>query len=278
MEIKKFSSFLKEDIITEASFSIGHLERAIELLASIGSKYAKAKFGRVNYAPWGIQDFTKSDGTTGTGILFMNAEGEKLRIGYAEIVGFNKKKSQEINFIDYWDSGNFNLGKPTRSVACYPNYNIVHIAKDVMNFAITGTLPDKEILGEDSQVISEIKASEKMYDYFRSLGVTEKEIKEKSAYKIQKELIASGKWNDDEYRGFKSVKTTEKNSVQISIKSATKALQERPYSDPKYVFDDIVDLATIVAKGHQNSLIIAGQAGVGKCVYSEMELEITGLD
>ena len=277
MNIKGFKNFLQEDVenITEAKFSIEKIGKAIDLIASIGSKYASAKFGAVTFKPWAIMDFKKSDGTEGTGKFFMNSAGEKLRIGYANVPGL-KSERMEINSIDYWSANNFNLGEPTRSVVCYPHYNVVNIAREVMEYAITGKMPKEENLSEE--LIYEMKASQKLLDYFEFKGVSKADIKSKTAYLIKKDLTKSGLWDEDEYRGFKNVDKKETNSVQLSIKASAKALSERPFSDPEYVFDDIIDLTTIVAKGHQNSLIIAGQAGVGKCVYAEMELEITGLD
>ena len=83
----------------------------------------------------------------GTGKLYMNNAGEKLRIGYAKAKGM-KSKRMEINSVDYWSQNNFDLGKPTRSVVAYPDNNIVDIARDLLKYAVTGNQDPIEKLAE----------------------------------------------------------------------------------------------------------------------------------
>ena len=116
--MKNFKLVVNEDsLLSEAKFSVEKIDKVIDLLASLASKYAKGKFSRVEWKEWGVQDFVKSDGTKGTGILFMNKGGERIRIGYAQTRSM-KKARMEVNAIDYWDSTNKSFDKCTRSVVC----------------------------------------------------------------------------------------------------------------------------------------------------------------
>jgi len=74
--------------------------------------------------------------------------------------------------------------------------------------------------------------------------------------------------------GFKVQKAvSETNSTGATIKEATKLLEQRKLADPDVVFDDIEKLTKVVALGLQNSLIVAGMAGIGKTFHVEKTMK-----
>lgn len=264
---------INPEVLEEAKFNIDNLDRVTVLLAKLAGKIAKAPFGKVRFESWGDMDYRKKDGTIGSGKFFMNKAGEKLRIGYSKTKGIDSR-SVEINSIDFWDSNNFNLEEPTRSIVCYPHYNIVDIAKDAMTYAVTGESPSSR-LTEDR--LDEMRSSKKFTAYALSKGVSQSELDSKTPYLVQKQMKKDGLWIEEEYKGFKTVSRQETNSAGGSMRSATKALKERKFADPDVVFSDIEDLVSVVASGHQNSLIVAGMAGIGKTYHVETKMkEILG--
>jgi hypothetical protein len=287
-KLKSFIQFVNESkpgLLNEATFNIKDAQQVADLLAKIASKRTGADFKRLTMLP-GLDtdtvDFTKADGTTGTGYMYVNKNGERLRIGMAQPK--EMKKSQfELNSIDFWDKSNTDFfGQPTRSAVAQPNMNIVNVVKSMLDYVITGQLP---VLAE-SKIESLSRSNRLIVE-----GVDANDPRLENPYvkyavevlgadiEIFKTGVAPGMWREyakkvpgfkmDEFKewqaGFKAVANKETNTMSAGAKKVDAELAKVKYADINYVFDDIEKLAVLVGTKAANSLIITGaQGGTGK--------------
>lgn len=90
-------------------------------------------------------------------------------------------------------------------------------------------------------------------------------------------------FDQDEYRSFQKkpagrAEPSEQKATARGVAEANapaKPANARPFSDPNVIFNDIEKLSKVVASAAQNSLIIAGDSGVGKTYHVEKSLNET---
>jgi hypothetical protein len=259
-------SFL--DHLDEVKFSSKRINSVLTLLASLASKKVGSEFKRLEGSIFLDVQFKKADGIKGSGALYMNEKGQMLRIGVSKGKGF-ENKSNELNTFDFWEAG-MDWSKPSRSAIAYPHYNIIDVVNDVLLYVIKGNYPIKESLDEAA---TQVKSGSKLFLYALSKGWEAEDAVALTQHSLKSRLNKSGDWDNDEFRGYKKISSSEVNSVKVNMKKADKILADRKYADPDLVFNDIEDLAKVVASGAQNSMIVAGMAGIGKTYHIEKTLE-----
>jgi hypothetical protein len=292
VQLKPFTQFINEvdsGLLNEATFNIKNAKRVADLLAKIASKRAGAEFKRLTMLP-GLEtdtvDFVKADGTKGSGYMYVNKNGERLRIGMAQPKGM-KKSQFELNSIDFWSKMNKDFfGQPTRSAVARPNMNIVNVVKNMLDYVITGQMPvleesENEFLSRTDRLIVEgVDANDpRLENPYVKYAVEELG----ADIEIFKTNVASGMWREyakkvagfdmAEFKewqaGFKPVAHKETNTMSSGAKKSDAALAKVKYADPDVVFEDIEKLTSVVASGLSNSLIISGSGGLGKTFHVE---------
>jgi len=271
---------LKASSTNEAKFNKKKIKKVSDLLAKLFGKELGGEFKQLG-GGLGFDTFKKKDGT-GSGYKYINDSGNVIRFGWLD-----KNSSQsEINVIDFWDKskGADLFGNPTTTVYLFDWMNIVDVVKEVQDALIgkvsetSTTMVEKlksKKQNEAVQALNEWTVPKKMIQYAQSKGI---EFNGESGSAFTKKLKDADVWDEEEYKGFKVVKNDkETNSTMETVKKAEKKLDSVKYSDPEVVFDDIEKLTKVVAMGLQNSLIVCGIAGVGKCGSGRMEIEIEGL-
>jgi len=258
--------------ISESSFKASKLKKVSDLLASILGKELGGNFKLLG-GSFGTEEFKKKGGLSGKGYKYGNNKGYMVRFGW-----LNKNKSNfQIQQVDLWEPGmGGSWEKPTMSVTLYDWMNIVDVVAELKTILLTGAI--SESLDESLEVLSEtIKDSNrpprKMIAFAASKDVSY-DIEVDTYTGFINKLKDAGVWDEDEYKGFKVQKgVSETNSTSSTMKKAEKLLAERKFADPDIVFDDIEKLTKVVAMGLQNSLIVAGMAGIGKTFHVEKQMK-----
>lgn len=247
--------------LNEAKFSPKKLRKVADLLATIMGREIGGGKAALLGGSLGYEQFEKPGIGKGEGFKYLMSNGKMIRFGF-----LNKAKSQYmINQVDLWEIG-AKYDKPSMSVTLADWMNIVDVVKE-LKAVLNG---EKFESFQKTRTLYE-SAPKKLIAYGASKGV---DYDGESDYKYTKMLKNLGVWDEDEYRGFKiSTNTAEKNSTTKVLKEADKKLEERKFADPDIIFDDIEDLTKIVGSGAQNSMIIAGMAGVGKTFHVEKSLK-----
>lgn len=247
--------------LNEAKFNAKKLRKVSDLLASIMGREIGGGKSAILGGSLGYEKFDKPGIGKGEGFKYLLSNGKMLRFGF-----LNKSKSQYmINQVDLWDvDAKFN--EPTMSVTLADWMNIVDVVGE-----LKAVLSGKGIPSVTEAKAMLESAPKKMIAYADAKGVS---YDGESEHKLIKKLKDNGAWDQDEYKGFKiTTGVTEKNSTEKVLVAAEKKLSGRKYADPDIVFDDIEDLTKVVGSGAQNSMIIAGMAGVGKTFHVEKTLK-----
>jgi len=270
--IKSIIESIKKDSISEASFSENKVKKVADLLSSILGKDLGGDFKLLG-GSLGYETFKKKGYGEGKGFKYINKSGNMIRFGWLK-----KSKSQfSINVVDFWDaSQGAEWSKPSITIKLEDWMNIVDVVSELKDVLIHGDdsmLTVKESIDESNKMKLFESAPRKMIAYAKSKDV---EYEGESEHKLIKKLKDYGVWNADEYKGFKVTKgEVEKNSGEDLFKEAEKKLKTQKYADPDLVFDDIEKLTKVVALGAQNALIVAGMAGIGKCLGGGTPIKTT---
>ena len=253
---------LKQFILNEASFSSSKLQKVVKLLLkTLGSRVGST------FNPYGgegnnYERFKKTNGNKGTGMLYVLDNGKMVRFNWES----NRKSSTTITSIDIWKDMK-NPGKSFKTLYIPDDYNIVQAVKAIAGFIKNPTGQLNEAKYSDQRV-----ADAEKYGIQVDLSTTE----------FNKQLKA--KWS--ELGEPTSVRARRKGGLRIDspspeqntrtseIDSATKTFTKKKYADPDVVFDDLDDLIKMVVSGIQPSLLITGQAGLGKCVCGNTDINI----
>ena len=288
--IMSFTQFiLEQEQLNEASFNIAQMAKVADLIAKVASKRLGTNLVRMTKLP-GLDtdtvDYKKSDGTIGTGYMYVSEKGYRLRIGMSKVKG-NNRVSAELNAMDIWLPNNKDFfGIPTRSLTISGDKNIVQIMDDAMEYLIKGKLPKVEesntFIGVDRQrhlnesTKAAMKSNRVKYavevlgvdvNVFDGMTEAQGSAKAKSLSGYVEEEYAS--W----LRGFNKSSPKEQNTMMDGAKAADAKLAAVKYADPDIVFDDLERLAGVVASGLSNSLLVVGMGGLGKTYHIEKTLK-----
>lgn len=273
------------EFLNEAEFKRENIARVMTLYRKLFGKYFGGEFKIF------AEEEYKKPQERGSGIRLINDLNYQLRFNWAfKESNELKRQSQKdktklyISSIDYWEPTNTDFEKPSTTVKLLINVNVVQIWKGlarVIKKGIRGkyTLNDLKI---DAQDITESKPKT-----FRDLILEDHNLtghqradflsqNTKMSYSTAKTNVSKDRFNQmidkdpelksklDEYIAEINIGKKETNSTAEKLKELNKEFDSHIYSDPEFVFQDIEDMTELVAKGKCKSLIICGQAGIGK--------------
>ena len=256
------------------AFSEKNLEKVSNLVAQIFSKGGQGVFKPFTMEGWYKQSFKTVNKEKGIGYAFVSTKGYILRLGFVKRKIKSDKKFKAdftINTVSYWKpDGVAKFNKPSITVDLKPWVNIVESVQ-VIKDVIAGKITESSDLS-----ISESKSyvPKKMISYMAFKGYDYDG--ENNKYQVVKKM--GDDWDEQEYKGYSVTSgKKENNSMEETFVAAEKQLKEQKYADPDIIFEDVEKLTKVVGMGLQNSLIVVGDAGIGKCGSGRMEVEIKGL-
>ena len=231
---------LDPEVLFEAAFSEKNLAKVTQLYSKIMGKRLGGEFKSL-----GVEKYKRSMGT-GQGMRTMNDAGEMLRFNWDDKLG--KKSKSDLTSIDYWDSGNKDFQKPTRTVKLGPEMNVVQVLDEITIALKTGKVNEARTGREKKEWLKQ----QGMPDY---ISRSDKEMRARAG--------KEGKLAELEV----FLGSSEKNTFEGGLQEAQKAFDDTIYADPDTVFEDIEDLLTLVAEKKWRTLIVCGQGGIGKTYH-----------
>lgn len=237
---------ITEEELNEASFSLSKLTKVSELYAKILGKRMGGVFHSL-----GMEDYTRKRGP-GKGIRFINNKGVQLRFNYDLKIA--KKGNYEMTSIDYYDSSNKSLTKPTRTVILPSDLNVVSILDKVETALLTGRV-------NESFDVNEARTGKEKQEWLQSKGLPKSLAGSMSKMKARAEQEGLGA----ELEVFLGEEET--NSTENEVKEVQKKFSKEVYANPETVFEDIEDLLSVVASGKWRTLIVCGMGGIGKTYH-----------
>lgn len=292
-------------VLNEAEFKKENIAKVMQLYRKLFGKYFGGEFKIL------AEEEYKKQGEKGTGIRLMNDKNYQLRFNWKlsdsnALLKQNKadKTRLYISSIDYWEPTNLDFEKPSTTITFLKSINVVQIWKGlakVIKKGIRGkySLNDLKVDADDLQESNTGTSTGKFSDFFYSSlneaqaddvswGTRKRFLKDMGIKNAQTRSQASEfdkllkddpslQAKFDEYIVEINAGKKESNSTGERLRKADKALEEKVYADPDFVFQDIEDLTTLVAKGGLKSLIVCGMGGVGKTFHITKKLkEILG--
>lgn len=276
------------NFLNEAEFKRENIAKVMQLYRKLFGKYFGGEFKII-----AEEEYAKQ-GEKGTGIRLMNDLNYQLRFNWKQRESnalLKKNKSDKtklyISSIDYWEPTNLDFEKPSTTVNFLFDINVVQIWRGlakVIKKGIRGkyTLNDLKVEPSDlkesssgSKFIQFLNESPfknwgQQSQFLNSQGMENMNVRDfKKLYAEDPELAAKA----DAFAIEIGVGKKETNSTGAKLRQADKDLESQVYCDPEFVFKDIEDLTEFVAKGKAKSLIICGQAGVGKTFHVTSSLE-----
>lgn len=280
------------EFLNEAEFKRENIARVMQLYRKLFGKYFGGEFKIF------AEEEYKKPGEKGTGIRLMNNLNYQLRFNwkFSDSNALKKKATQDktklyISSIDYWEPTNLDFEKPSATITFLIDVNVVQIWKGLAKvikkgvrgkYTLKDLQADAELLGVNESTApkggfakyalseSPFKNWGQQSQFLKSQGMKDMSVSDfKKLYADDPELAAKA----DSYVIELGVGKKETNSTGEKLRKAEKELEQKVYSDPEYVFQDIEDLATLVAKGKLKSLIICGQGGIGKTFHITKKLK-----
>jgi len=270
-----------QGLVTEA-FSKKDLDIVIPKLARVVGKSASDelyRYGGANY----YQKFQKAGTGAVVGALFLTKNGKAIRFNWEASV--QRESSAAVTSIDVWQKDEWNLGYPRPSVCIHTDdMNIVQIAKVASQLLKNPNL--KSVTLSEAYHITEASRNmasvQQVIDYMNANNVKLNDVKLKnlSAFvaqtgqdwppAIRNLKVGRGTYNlanaGTVGDGPASIPTIqqpqqEKHPAHAVVNDATAKARAIPVET---LFEDLNDLATLVAKGVRPSLLVVGGAGTGK--------------
>lgn len=293
------------EFLNEAEFKRENIAKVMQLYRKLFGKYFGGEFKIFS------EEEYKKPGEKGTGIRLINDLNYQLRFNwkFSQSNKLKKKAQQEksklyISSIDYWEPTNLDFEKPSATITFLIDVNVVQIWKGLAKVIKKGvrgkyTLKDLKIEVDDLQesqngenstkvknggfagfaeYVNEayaLDANQRADFLTKHTGMNKSQALYKTSAKQFDKMIADDAdlaSKLDEYCIELNIGKKETNSTGERLRKADKELEQKVYSDPEYVFQDIEDMATLVAKGKLKSLIICGQGGIGKCLSNDTDV------
>ena len=272
VRFESFNSFF----LKEASFSSNATSKVASLLARLLEKNLSIKlypFGGENFS----QQFTKSDGTTGSGFLYFIGDKfpqKAVRINFEN----TKEKSSGVTSLDYWSDFKYNA--PSYSVKLPASMNAVSLVKTLTqilekpaigSIEITENIHYDELTETPMVILKEARKVVPVPEFLRLCA----ELNGKKERYTGKEIIAvqnkydvmvpSNVWNDRSkdsvYPVIEQPKVVEKEVEKPKeVEPRVKAESEEETGSHSDGYDAaLVDALVMVVKG-QSEKIIPGQS------------------
>lgn len=279
--------------LNEASFSEKNIAKVMQLYSRLFSKNFESKFYLL-----GEENFRRA-GDKGTGARFINEQGHQLRFNWSQkdsksLKGLNQNNKQLfLSSIDYWTPINSDFAKPTSTLEFHANLNVVQIwdkVSKLLRKGVRGKFTLQDIYGDsgitetsayaETSVKSEV--SEAMYSvkdlnlqqakaFAKSVGVKGAKYHGMTKKGLEDFLRDNPDLHDtfDEFVFEIKEGKKETNDFEVELEKVEKSLDDKVYSDPDLVFEDIERMVEFIAKKGSKSFICCGLGGIGKCLDSE---------
>ena len=266
-----------QGLITEA-FSKKDLDVVIPKLARVVGRSANDTLYRYGGGSY-YQKFQKAGSGAVVGALFLTDGGKAIRFNWEAVV--QRDSASAITSVDVWQKGEWNLGypKPTCTVET-EDMNIVQIVKVATQLL---KQPGLKTLKEEMLLEARTMATvQQVIDWCSNNGVGLKACKSSQlqsfkdstgmdwppairSLKIKRgvfDLTKAGNMGQGS-DGIPVITNTaqEKHPVHAETAKATASARRIPVET---LFEDLNDLATLVAKKVRPSLLVVGGAGTGK--------------
>ena len=266
MKIKDWLLANNKNILLEAAYGSGNMEKAANLLAI----YLAKKYFGILY-PWGgkknySEKYKKSNGNTGIGYRFITDSGKACRID------FDSTGNGTLTGVTIWD--NIKNEAPSTYINIPTLFNTIEATQYIISTILqTGSVTTLQSLQEST--VNEAKAN-LTSNYHPSLLGPDGKLK-RFAWDAQKKfgIDITNKTADQIKTAIKSIKVEKAGIEQTSrdddVTKAQTTLDSKKYADVDTIFEDLKDLVNMVVKGSQPSLLITGSPGTGK-TYSVSEV------
>jgi len=250
-------------IVNEAKFSAKNIEKVVVLYSRLMGKKMGGEF-----KPLGFETYNRKWGK-GKGFRAMNDKGQMLRFNWDE--KFAKEALYELTTIDFWDMGNTDFQKPTRTVKLAPEMNVVQILNKIVSALLTGSIRESNEIFDEFNELHEARTKDERTEWALANGLPAtagsgaKYLRTRAAKAGLSEAV-------EVFLG-----SSETNSFEGELKTVEKKLDNTVYADPETVFEDIEDVLGLVASGSWRTLIVCGQGGLGKCIQADQMVNVKGL-
>jgi predicted transcriptional regulator len=245
-KLKLFEEFLNEAI------SEKDIKPALEKI----SGYLSKKLGEKLYEYPDFEDWTKEDGTKGTGKRFYTESGKSIRLNSEDA----EDGRLEITSVDYWGGDS---KEPVWTVDGY-GQSLATILPKVADLLMKGDETYAESSNESFIGEAEVPASK--IEKIKSLaedGMSAKSIADKlgltprAVRQVLKDdgVVGAGRAQKEKRKEPEDV-TDQIFKSEALLKDKVKLLDE--------IMEDIADVTKAVALGNVNGLMISGKAGTGK--------------
>lgn len=283
--------------LNEASFSEKNIAKVMQLYSRLFSKNFESKFYLL-----GEENFRRA-GDKGTGARFINEQGHQLRFNWSQkdsksLKGLNQNNKQLfLSSIDYWTPINSDFAKPTSTLEFHANLNVVQIwdkVSKLLRKGVRGKFTLQDIYGDsgitetsayaETSVKSEV--SEAMYSvkdlnlqqakaFAKSVGVKGAKYHGMTKKGLEDFLRDNPDLHDkfDEFVFEIKEGKKETNDFEVDLQKVEKSLDDKVYSDPDLVFEDIERMVEFIAKKGSKSFICCGLGGIGKTFHITKTLE-----
>jgi len=251
---------ITHDLVTELKLNDKNIEKMVKIYSKIISRKFSSTFKKFG----DMERYKKPDGA-GIGIRMINDDGYQIRFNWS-----NKSKNKNVlDSIDFWDSRNFDLTKPTRTVSIEYYANILQVLNSVVEALKTGIIKDR-VNEARSAGIKTDRTQDEREVWLASKGLPKSA--SRRAGHTRKVAYERGYGKEvDEFLGLPTASEVltvdnnpqkESNSLEEVLKKADKELNKTVYANPDTVFEDIEDLLSLVANKQWRTLVVCGQGGI----------------
>lgn len=271
--IRESFNDVKKSLLNEATFSEQNLSRVMQLYGRLFAKHFGGKFHFI-----GEENFKRAD-SKGVGARFINDLGYQLRFNWdkSEIRTLKAQdkeargKQLYLSSIDYWEPMNTDFAKPTSTLIFLQELNVVQIwekASKLLKRGVKGKYKLSSLIEMNEASAYDVQDSEKK-EFLKRNGFKSSIVYNTNKKQLQNMLDQDPELQakfDDFVIEIKAGKQ-ETNDFDNDLKKTEKQLEETVYCDPELVFEDIELMTEFIGKKGSKSLIICGQAGVGKTFH-----------
>jgi len=240
--------------LNEVKFSEKNLAKVVKLYSNIMGKQMNGKF-----MPIGTEEYKRKTGP-GKGFRVMNNNGEQLRFNWDQKLA--KKAKFDLTSIDYWDKGNTNFQKPSRTITFDSNLNVLQVLSKVVEALKTGVINEAEAIVDDiNEMIFEARSAKEKKQWLSDNDIPTFYSSPSKSAGLKKILDKKGL--TEQMQIF--LGQPETNTFEDGLQKVEKAFNSKNvYADPDLVFQDIEDLTGLVASGKWRTLIVCGMGGVNR--------------
>lgn len=253
-----FKNAVNSTDMNEAAFNESALEKVVKVYAKlIGKKIPGGDFKLI-----GLEEF-KRDFGPGKGFRYINEEGAMLRFNWDAKVA--KKATYDLTSLDFWEAGNVNFQKPTKTIVFKKEFNVIEVIGEIARELKTHSIKEAEektVLNFGKLFEAEIKRSAKeKQDWLVQHGLPKSLAGSVAAMKDRAKEMGLG----DKIEIFFGKEET--NSFEEELQKSEKMLSDKVFADPETVFEDIEDVLSIVASKEWRTLVVCGMGGIGKTFH-----------